>query len=611
MHQTTAGTYRKNRLARVPIMVLVLGLMLAIVPGAALAAVSLSSITPNSATLGQTVEVTLTGTEFASGMTAKINKTTGELIVNGTELSVTGTTSAVFRFVIPSGAATGTHRLTVVKDTYEASQDFAISSIVKSIKFNNVNVLTSPQYTNSNNTLEIVVETNNSSAEVKFGSVCTIKADGTILTNQAGLGAGKSGSVYTVERYPLKPGKNSITITASVGSRNETFKFTVTYPDVPATGAEYYVGDVSGQSKIEAFGKNVVVDLEKGNYLSDADGFLATDQSMLISVSSMTPAYKPAGFTAVSPVFQITADNSLNLIGKPGKLTLKYTSLGAPDNLTVYRASTAAFNTGLKNMGGQVNQKAGTITIPLDGAFSGFYAVFISYVGAETYSDLPSHGWYYHSVSALRAKGVMEPTNSVTNPWAYGSVGDASTFGLGTGMNVRRGEFAFMMVRGLGLTFVEIPDAGGGTTIFSDVNSSVLTKYYRQSIETAARHGLIRGYPPGAGGLVNFGWDENLNRQQVAVIIARAGGLPLDQDEGRVKAALAKLYSDYDPGAVDPSISTWAAASVLACNKAKLMGGSPVTVDGKTTYEFNGKDHLTRAEAASLVHRYMLAKKLI
>ncbi|MDP3050741.1 MAG: IPT/TIG domain-containing protein, partial [Eubacteriales bacterium] len=151
MHQTTAGTYRKNRLARVPIMVLVLGLMLAIVPGAALAAVSLSSITPNSATLGQTVEVTLTGTEFASGMTAKINKTTGELIVNGTELSVTGTTSAVFRFVIPSGAATGTHRLTVVKDTYEASQDFAISSIVISIKLNNVNVLTSPQYTNSNN----------------------------------------------------------------------------------------------------------------------------------------------------------------------------------------------------------------------------------------------------------------------------------------------------------------------------------------------------------------------------------------------------------------------------------------------------------------------------
>lgn len=611
MHPTTARTHRRKvyGLARIPIIVLILGLMFAVVPAAALAAVTLTGINPDSATLGETVDVTLTGTEFASGMTAKINKTSGELIVNGTEVSVSSSTSAVFRFVIPSTAATGAHRLTVVKDTYEAWQTFTINSIVKSVKFDGNSVLASGLYTCSDNNLEIVVETNNSSAEVKFGSVCTIKADGTIETKQTGLGAGtgKVGSVYTVERYPLKPGKNSITITASVGSRKETFKFTVTYPDVPSTGAEYYVSDVSGQSKVEAFSKSVVLDLGKGNYIfDDITGALTTDQSVLISVSSITPPNQPTGFAAVSSVFLITANDALDLIGKPSKLTLKFTGLGAtPDNLTVYRASTAAFNTGLKNLGGQVNQKAGTITIPLEGAFSGYYAVFISFVGAETYTDLPSDGWFYHPVSALRAKGVMEPANSVTNPWNYGGVAGASTFGLDAGMYVRRGEFAFMMVRGLGLTFVEIPGAGEGTTIFSDVNSSGLKKYYRQSIETAARHGLIRGYPPNAVGEIDFGWDQSLNREQAAVIMARAAGLTLDTDETRAKAALEKLYTDAD------LVSTWAVSSVLACNKARLMGGIPVVVDGKTTYTFNGADSLTRAQSASLVHRYMLAKKLI
>jgi len=463
----------------------------------------------------------------------------------------------------------------------------------------------SSSYNTINNTLRIDVKTSGA-ADVKFGSEVTISRNGTVSTKKTGLGAKRELSnglyVHTVENYPLKVGNNSITINITGQDESkQTFKYTVNYNDTVSTGAEYYTGDISKQTKIDAFGKTVSLDLGKGNSIKNSAGSAVTgDKGQSINIiarSTPNTANLPNGFVPISPFFEIISgaqwdDVTEYRLDRPAKLTIKYTGLGAvPDNITVWRASNAAFTNGRENLGGLVNQKAGTITIQLERSFYGYYAVFNNHVGVENYTDLPVDGWYYHPVTALSSKGVMEVANTLINPWNYTVAGGSDTFGLSSGFKINRGEFAFMMVRALGMPFVDISNANN--TVFADVNNSGLTRYYRQSIETAARNGLIYGFPNG-----DFGWNMWLTREQAAVIIARAAVLKLDTREASVDAALAKIYTDYE------EISPWARSSVLACNRAKVMEGFD---DGT----FKGTEHLTRAQTASLVYRFMQNKKLI
>jgi len=576
--------------------------LLLLVPVPALASISLTGINPSSGTLGETVEVTLTGTGFSSETAAKINRSTGALIVNGSLVGVPSDTSALFRFTIPANAPTGEQRLTVTRATYEAARPFHIASAISALYFDDDNVLGSSLYLSANNTIEIAVQTSSGNAEVQFGSVVTIKADGSIVTSHTGLGPGteKSGSTYTVARYPLRAGNNSIAITASVGGRRETLRFTVTYPDVPSAGAEYYVGDITKASKIDAFGKAVALDLGRGNYLTDGGGAFSPDQFLIITARG-SPDQPPGGFVGVSPVYQLESAATADRIGRPVRLALRYSGLGAsPDNLTIWKASNQNFTSGLENLGGVVDSRAGTITVSLDGSLSGHYAVFVSIVGAETFADLPLDGWYYHAVSALRAKGVMEPA---TAAWGYPNPGD-NNFGLSLAFQMCRGEFAFMMVRALGLPLLDVTGSS-----FIDVSAGRLggNALYVRAVETAAHNGLIRGFPDGrfypkadeagAAGI--------LTREQAAAIMARAAGLRLNTLETSVNAALRKLYSDWE------SIPVWARSSVLACHQAGLMGGLPNADGTFRFYDHPANNRLTRAQAASLVHRFMEHKKLL
>ena len=452
-------------------------------------------------------------------------------------------------------------------------------------------VASSP-YLTSSNTLRIRVLTN-TPAQVKFGSVVTIEAAGAVTTKQSGLDAEMttdgSSYTYTVGRYPLKPGTNSLTITVT-GSSKQTLKYTVNYPDVPTAGAEYYIGNVTTLSKADAFGKSVSLSFGKLNYIMTGADALADNQSFSVEVyGSPTP---PGNFIAVSPAYHLTLANNAYKIGKPVTLTLKYSGLGTPDNLTIWRSVDADFSSVGVNLGGIVNQKAGTITVMIDGAISGYYGVFNGVLGAENFLDVQGDNWYYHPVSTLWVKGVMEQYYSSQDPWeyVYGVGIDNEHFGLikaaNTPVNICRGEFAFVMTRALSLTPVNPP-----SPTFNDISG--LNDRYEQAIEAAAFNGLIRGFPDGS-----FEWNTALTREQAAVIIARAAGLTLVTTEATVNSALQTLYKDDWE-----TISPWARSSVLAANKAKLMAGTSATTFGT--------GNLTRAEAASLVHRYMLAKKLI
>jgi hypothetical protein len=605
------GGRRGVELARGLVVVLAVVALCLVVPGKASAAgIDLTGISPSSATQGETVEVTLTGTGFADSMTAKITEAGGTLIVDGSKVSVTGSTEAVFRFEIPAKAPVATdHLLTVVKDTYEASKPFGIQSLTKSITFNGDDVLGPPLlslYVSQNNTVEMVVETNSADAEVKFGSVATIKADGTVETRQTGLGTGTGkvsadSTVYTVEYYPLRPGANRLSITVRVGKKRDTFRFTINYPAAPTVGAEHYVGDIMGERKVDAFGKTVVLDFGRSNYLTDKDGAFVVDQSVIIDVVYAASSTPPTGFVSISPVFKVAAAETDHRIGMPGTLTFKYTGLGAvPENITVFRSTDAGNFLAAENIGGLVSQRAGTITVAFEGEFHGYYGVFTSVIGAETYADLPTDGWYYHAVSALRAKGAMEPASA---DWGYASPG-ANEFGLSSSFEMCRGEFAFMMVRALGLPLLEVT-----TFTFTDAEPADLgnNSTYARAVETAAFHGLIRGYPDhtfhprvdDANGL--------LTREQAAAIIVRAAGLRLNTIEASVNASLERLYTDWE------EIPSWARSSVLACHRAGLMTGF-LNAGDEETYSFYGtptNKQLTRAQAAAVVHRFMENQKLI
>jgi hypothetical protein len=171
-----------------------------------------------------------------------------------------------------------------------------------------------------------------------------------------------------------------------------------------------------------------------------------------------------------------------------------------------------------------------------------------------------------------------------------------------------------MMIKGLALPLVEKPKDSSGET-FSDVehndspegdnyfgsnyNSSI--NYYNPSIiqyvETAVQKGIFSGYPDGT-----FRPANELSRVEASVILARISNLKLSDDDQKVSKDLEKIFED----AAD--IPLWAAPSVLAAQKAKLIVGVPSSEPGSKLMRFNPGDPLSRAEAIILAYR--LLKKL-
>ncbi len=87
---------------------------------------SLSSVSPNSGTQGNTVSVTLTGTNFVIGATT-ISVSGSNVTVSGT--SVSSTTSATANFVIGSSATTGARSVTVTTvDGTSGAQTFTVNA---------------------------------------------------------------------------------------------------------------------------------------------------------------------------------------------------------------------------------------------------------------------------------------------------------------------------------------------------------------------------------------------------------------------------------------------------------------------------------------------------
>lgn len=392
------------------------------------------------------------------------------------------------------------------------------------------------------------------------------------------------------------------------------------------SGSSVDIPDVSKSSIVKLFNNQLSIKFPAGDAIIGSNGSEASNQSVTTTV------YFPTGdegdysnyYSIASNVFQISVSNSVYQFLYPAQLTIKYnddiTSTVA-DQLSIWYSDSKDFKSGeIINLGGITTPSSKTITVPIglmvdnslgsNNMYNGYFAIFLSQGQFDEFEDSTRSGaWSYVSVIPLWSKGIMEPLPQ----------GSSNTeFGVQNNMN--RLEFTTMLVKSLGLELpadysemfedsekfdsdADLSDDDDYSDYYQIYTDSDLYHIYTDTrpilfVEAAAKNGFVNGYNDG-----KFRPQKFLTREEAATILARTANLKLENDPDKIDPLLKKLFTDSD------SISPWASPAVLAAAKAKLIVGvlDPSDSKGKS-YQFNAKGILTRAEAATLIHRLM--KKL-
>ncbi|MED1784290.1 S-layer homology domain-containing protein [Brevibacillus fortis] len=430
---------------------------------------------------------------------------------------------------------------------------------------------------------------------------------------------------------PLKKGLNSIKFSVVVGGSTYKDEIKIYNASSTVNGAEYR--DVLGKkTTFSVFDKQFELKFPKGTVLLSPDdsragqevknpsGDIFVDVPLYFGMADRTTGQisidddnleerlvLEANFNYASPLYFVDAGDTEAPGGRDpyhdegdaedfksrwqdnlvpslrGTLTIKYdpSIVNAANNiLTVYYHNGDEW----KNIGGVVNTSKKTVQVPFAGF--GYYMVMKT---RETYDDVISHDFARDAIETLYAKGIMP---------AY----SGSSFGANRDMT--RGEFATMLTKALDLPINAGPyrdsnERDPAEPTFTDVRPNRDSwDYQYKYIETAARAGIIRGKQPGY-----FRPDENLTREEAAIMISRALNLKLGTLDA-TKLALNKMFSDAK------DVSYYAAPSVLAVSKAKLMNGELDNPgDKKSTYSFKPTNNLTRAEMAVITIRAMVQLK--
>lgn len=263
---------------------------------------------------------------------------------------------------------------------------------------------------------------------------------------------------------------------------------------------------------------------------------------------------------------------------RAGELTIAYdqnVAQAAGTTITVFRFD--PYNSTWENVGGVVDEKKRTITVP--------FSKFGYYVAAKMtkgFNDITDHPYAREAMEAIYAKGVM---NAVDPVGAFG-----------TDRYVTRGEFTRMIIRAL-----DLPLNYGGDMHFTYYPETITNAnnansiYDYRYIETAARAGIVRGTRPGF-----FDEDVELSRQDASVILARALDLKLETDSTKAVKSLEKIFKD--SGIFD----YYSVPSVLAIQKKGFIKGQLVNPnEPKEGSVFLPKARLLRGDAAIIMGRVM------
>jgi hypothetical protein len=283
-----------------------------------------------------------------------------------------------------------------------------------------------------------------------------------------------------------------------------------------------------------------------------------------------------------------------------GTLTLKYDSTIRNDAwkyVTVYQygyflnpAGQGTASPSWKNIGGVVDPKNNTITVPID-SFGYFQVMYMN----DSFNDVTNHPWARDDLDTLYSKGLMNPKST-----GQFMPNDA----------INRGEFVTMLVKIFDIPLINLDTQqsvnSATPSTFRDVQRGTIAPdrtFDFLHIEAAARSGIVRG---NANGL--FLPYNAITRQDAAVMIARAAELKLNNDDAKSLSSLQKSFTDAN------NIDFYAMASVEAVSKAGLIEGKDnVLLAGqkKMTQRFDPLENLTRAEAAVIAMRVLQQQKKV
>ena len=183
-------------------------------------------------------------------------------------------------------------------------------------------------------------------------------------------------------------------------------------------------------------------------------------------------------------------------------------------------------------------------------------------VPTEKFIDLGSHAWAKDAIYSLVDAGIVNGTSENTYSPAA---------------NIKRADFAIMLVRAFGVT-------EGETEQFADVDAS---KYYAKELNLAKANGIVGGI-----GDNKFNPEGEITRQDMMLMLTRAleaQGKALEEADESILAEFADVAE----------ISDYAKAAVASVVKAGIITGS----NGR----INPLARATRAEIAVMLNR-VLAK---
>lgn len=193
-------------------------------------------------------------------------------------------------------------------------------------------------------------------------------------------------------------------------------------------------------------------------------------------------------------------------------------------------------------------------------------SIYVTLTVGIPFSDVSTDAWYFAPVVTMYERGIMSGTSDTT---------------FSPSGSLTRGQVVTMLWNYEGHPAADITNKP-----FADVDTD---KYYARAVAWAKSTGIISGYDNG-----NFGPGDTITRQDLACILrnyAKYKGLDITVSD--VNAY--KACSDYK------NVSAYAKSSLQWAYCNGIMGSN-----GK----LNPKNTITRAEAASMLQRFLLYYKI-
>lgn len=409
----------------------------------------------------------------------------------------------------------------------------------------------------------------------------------------------------------LKSGSNKITIKATSSTGDTTWEIEVVYTSGAEYGASYVIDQYPLSGDVSVFEGDIKLDFPKSTYItyysvSSSTYDAAEKQSVEFSVYNITQEIKNSSATEppnisngylvskaikVSPYPAPSTSESKNYaMSGSGSIVLKYDeniNKEAAKSLTIYYKP---LNENCwYNLGGILD----TSGHRLKASFRGF--------GEYAVMNMPSYFLDYDEADTSKTEDTIEKVQwsriYVEPLWARGLFGEPTEGMLGLYDNITRGDLAKMLVKGMSLELADESEEPNNFHYGSNEISGpdIFTKRY---ILTAVKYGLMLGNKA-EDNKVYFSYEKNLQRQEAALIFARALGLKMEEDKDKAKTQIDKLCSKDIEAKKSPS--PWAWPAIIAVSKAKFMVGY-------TTGEFGSQDPLTKEQSSKLI--YLLMKNL-